>query len=509
MARIGEAKRRALQIPLDHFRGARGVAAAKWMLAAAAGVAAAGWLAVGYFQPGGGNLRYAPAPVAAVHQMWEAECNACHIPFAPIRDDAAFVSWRRPQAGDASGESLPRRRASDRLCQACHLGPEHHPTQKPHEVASCASCHHEHQGRDADLNRVADHACTVCHADLDAHTRTVESAASFDPPLAAHVTSFAADHPPFRSLARDPGAIKFTHGRHTSLGLAPPGKEEASLTLKDLAPEDRDRYAEFAANSTGMIQLRCHACHRDDSQEPGRTAGAYMRPISFDRDCRACHPIALPVGGLPVRVPHGLSPREMRGILTAALLENQEEIGKIRRRAVPLSDLKPGAAPLSDRIELGTVIASQVSALERELSGECNKCHTLIEQENADGGLMPHVAPAAIPQVWFAHARFDHAAHRGVSCKDCHPEAYAEGYLEEDPAASHEQVMIPDRTLCVKCHRPVVADGSPGARHDCAQCHRYHAGVRPGDAFHGRVASSMSDAEQQLMRQWLLDDSSP
>jgi hypothetical protein len=81
------------------------------------------------------------------------------------------------------------------------------------------------------------------------------------------------------------------------------------------------------------------------------------------------------------------------------------------------------------------------------------------------------VEPPRLPTVWLAQARFDHQAHRAMKCLECHPQA------GQSRAAS--DVLIDQRKqTCAKCHSPAATvDGKPhgGARHDCVECHRYHA----------------------------------
>ncbi|MFM8702496.1 MAG: hypothetical protein ACKOHG_01270, partial [Planctomycetia bacterium] len=181
----------------------------RWLTLACLGLGIA-WAAWGAFDA---PLHHAPGPVAAVHAKWENDCNACHVPFSPIKDD----TWL---------SNASTRQAMDGKCEACHRGPPHHPLQVAAEVGSCASCHVDHRGRGADISRVADQTCTACHANISAHrlvNGTVPAAT-----VTAPITRFDdGHHPAFAGLASDPGRLKFSHGRHMRAGLTfgPPSTE--------------------------------------------------------------------------------------------------------------------------------------------------------------------------------------------------------------------------------------------------------------------------------------------
>ena len=90
-------------------------------------------------------------------------------------------------------------------------------------------------------------------------------------------------------------------------------------------------------------------------------------------------------------------------------------------------------------------------------------------------GAFPEVEPVRIRAVWLRHARFDHTAHRAVACIECHADAYSEGQNSSKLASD---VLIPNIDNCVRCHAPrdeAVAKPLGGARHDCVECHHYHA----------------------------------
>src|SRR4051812_7511129 len=231
-------KKRTVRIPLDYYKRRDRLASWRLILSAMAVVTAGVWASgIGWdFWSASGRESRARrlathGPLARPHATWDAECEACHAPFRPI----GLSTWARPVLGDSS--------RSDALCQGCHAAPIHHASQSPGEVA-CASCHHDHRGRDASLVRIADQHCTRCHADLTAHM-SVDRA----PAVAETVTRFDSDpahHPEFRSTKRsDPGRLKFNHALHLTPGMASE-KGGPVQTLTMLRESDRARYREYA-----------------------------------------------------------------------------------------------------------------------------------------------------------------------------------------------------------------------------------------------------------------------
>ena len=138
-------KQRAIRIPLDYYKQRSPLDRWKLWLAAAALVVSLGWWASAYAFPSKGNTKYSHGPVIWAHAAWEAKCEACHLPFSPINGNDWAAAYM------VGGHA----RASEFLCKACHGAPEHHANENPAIVNNCGSCHHDHSGRDANLNRVA------------------------------------------------------------------------------------------------------------------------------------------------------------------------------------------------------------------------------------------------------------------------------------------------------------------------------------------------------------------
>ena len=444
------------------------------------------------------EARYSPAPLAQTHAMWENQCAVCHASSAPLDGD----NWLAQMTGE--------RRAADAACRTCHPGPPHHFSEKHSETPSCAGCHREHRGRGHALTLVADAQCLSCHRDIAQHT---EGKGRYH-----DVTGFSAEaHPEFRLLRdekKDPGTIEFNHSLHMSFGLRPDG-EGAFFTIADIPPGFRARYDRAGTQGTeAPVQLRCASCHRldhddaaapvkglPDAARPTRPAGAAMLPIVFEQHCQACHPLTFAPAptrqpkAAPLAVAHRLQPAEirtwLRGYFTGTLLDGELPEGKPKTtEKQPLGDAAPKIPrPLAggdrqgadQRSNLAEGHDTRIHDAERALYGpnRCQKCHAKLDPGL---GVEQRVARAQIPQLWFQHARFDHTAHRHVDCRECHVEAYS--------STTRHDVMLPGIRTCLNCHGPPRRDSDPGggtvtggARHDCALCHRYHAGDHP---LHGR-----------------------
>jgi hypothetical protein len=464
---------------------------------------AVGWCAWGLLdQP----RHHAPGPVAAAHARWERDCQACHIPFAPIKDDTLFTTASTRTAGDAK-------------CEACHKPAAHHPLQLAAEVGSCGSCHVDHRGRAADISRVADRTCTACHADIASHRRQPPPGGPETtlPADAASITRFDDEHhPAFASLAKDPGQLKFSHGRHMTAGLVFGGPSKAApLTYAMLDADERARLMPRDAGAADLVQLSCNSCHEFASASAAdetrltttalaaAPAGAYPLPVSFERHCVACHPLPYDPADPAKRLPHGLEPEPMQQRLVAAMLE-ESAAGRaaldapLPPRALPANPPEP-ALPETIR----TQVRDRVEKARGFTRGVCGKCHEAVDAPLPVASLLRgpvgptaasgeaetetwfRVPPVGVPDVWLKKARFNHVPHRGVDCRGCHEAAYPAVASGAASPLDNAIVMIAGRESCTGCHAPSGLDASGktvgGVRFDCVECHGYH-GLGPHDA---------------------------
>lgn len=381
---------------------------------------------------------YQARPVSQAHTFFNDDCAQCH--------KESF----RPLGRLAHGDDF--RSVEDATCLHCHDGAIHHPEQT--ETPSCATCHREHLGR-PQLARVPDPHCTACHADT--HTRSGKAT------FAARVTAFPDDHPEFGAWRggplTDPGTVRFNHKVH----LNPEGV---------LVPPDEA----LAGEGPARRRLDCTSCHEPDA------AGRYIKPVTYERHCASCHPLSARVVGeaigakaqaaaqqfARVPVPHR-EPELVRAVLRQRYTDFAREHRQGPERLAP----DPGGSPLPGPRRPQPVTEEQAQWVGRELAeaerllfdlkGGCAYCHTPAGPPDRSG--LPRYEKSSMPERWFPHSRFDHTAHRMLSCVSCH------GGASESTATA--DVLMPTLNLCQKCHAPKA-----GARHDCAECHRYHDRAR-------------------------------
>jgi predicted CXXCH cytochrome family protein len=358
----------------------------------------------------------------------------------------------------------------------------HHAVVKPDDEPSCASCHREHQGAAASIVRASDTQCLTCHRDLASHRVQSEGTLL----TYGNVTGFAPPsettkaHPEFRSLARDPGNIKFHHWLHLQPGIAG-SQARQKMRLADLPDEARRNYARSSGDGD-LVQLDCAACHEPEDE------GRHMRPIAYEQHCRACHPLTTAITeDEKADVPHGLARAQLEPVLDGLLLASELRNAEV----TPPSPSESADLPLIPGKTLGSNLAQKIqrdllgkrATFAAAVSAKCSQCHT--SRMASDDALLPDLPPANIPNPWFQHARFDHGSHRHVECRTCHRQAHqstmSAGVAANEPyrARDDEVVMIAGLEVCATCHGPKRGE-TGGARHDCAECHAYHGRDRVG-----------------------------
>jgi hypothetical protein len=502
-------KQRASGIPLDYFRHRNLFDRGKLILAGIAALGTIGWLVAGSLTGQKMETWYSPGPVSAAHAMWENDCQKCHVSFTPIGGDAAAAAF----VGDKA--------AIDANCRSCHQdiatksSPAGHHASKDPATLACSSCHHEHRGRAESLSRMADASCTNCHAQIAEHREGV----SLLSPAVQNVSHFDAEHhPEFRSIQADPRKLKFsaaTHHLHMTAGMAADAQHKEIMTVGMLSAEDRPRYAPGETDLNKPVPaLNCGSCHQlsglgfgleklaglPSAALPAKSNGAYMLPIVFENQCRACHPLTITPGQETNSyeklsasvVPHRLQPDELQRAVQhywegQFLQKNHLQV----ERDLPLPSRPTQLETQTGRDFIANGVARSANHLRAAV---CSKCHELSDAQASHAAatgsaaspettslLWPRVQPVNIPHAWFEHAKFDHSAHRAVAdCRKCHDGAYPPE--SSTPAASASHPMIPGRDTCIECHAPSQessATSRGGARFDCAECHRYHTAETP------------------------------
>jgi hypothetical protein len=511
-------KKRTVRIPLDYYKKPDGLSWWRWVLSFVAVLVATGWAAGLNWDFWSASRREARmrqlashGPLARSHASWDAQCDACHVPFRPIGQ----ASWATPLFGDS--------RQSNTKCQSCHAAGIHHARQDPQELA-CARCHHDHQGRDASLVRIADQHCRQCHTDLTAHIQ-----GDGPPAVDDTVTRFDGSpdhHPEFRSTGGiDPGHLAFDHARHLTLGMG--GSQSGPIQTLGMIPEpDRGHYKQYAQGKDALIKLDCAACHqlaREDTRSaspspPPHGGPAYMLPVTYQNHCRACHPLDFDPSFPTLVIPHPSQPEDVDATLWKTYA------AEFLKQNAPLLEERVPPRPMPGRMEsppagdARQAIGRMVGAAEKILFGakKCGECHSyensahepVAALDRWDPANPVRVTPTNIPVVWWRSATFTHSAHRAVDCRVCHERAYP-----ESKGASHQSkdVLLPAVKDCLQCHAPRGrASGANavtgGAGSDCTECHRYHNGDA---ALLDLSATPSSPATRLSLEQFLLGTPGP
>lgn len=510
----------------QYFRGSHWLKNWKWFLCwCVMGVALAGlyfswndrpWL----------NAQTTHGELASVHALWENKCDVCHREFN--LENASFNSVMSPD-----------KRWLDLNCTSCHTPPDHtrQAEWSKHQSQSCASCHHDHQGRGHSLVRIPDSNCVQCHANLSTITAKLEHA-NEGASVANSITSFA-DHPEFRSVS-GPDAyqrkMNFSHALHMTPGIVYQANQKNPVTLKDIPAEYRDFYKQ-PQQTEGIVQLDCASCHQLDSQRgtmndkkrvgsklgleklagthradsnsglslPPPGEGAYYLPIQFSVHCQACHSLQT-IHPLPdkdnkprnMNIPHHLQPAELekylRDVLSADLLAQETPSDPKNRTVRRLDNNDQISQALRQKIhsKVDELIAKvektiydepteEIRAKQRLGGSNCMHCHLSapsgFEEPVRVGSKRLPIIPPRVPTVWNAKARFNHISHRAVSCIDCHegtmPTGASGPYVEKEP------LHLPGKQNCIQCHGPLQRDTKSdrvfgGVRYGCTDCHLYH-----------------------------------
>ncbi len=370
-------------------------------------------------------------PLASAHTMFSNDCQQCHVEsFKPAQRLLQFDPGIRAVSDDA--------------CKRCHDGPVHHETQA--REPACASCHREHRGKVL-LAKVPDTYCTSCHIDLPANMKKgTEKECRFHWPI----TSFAGDHPEFalwRKNLPDPTRLRFNHRVH--LQLDP--KQVHQLKGK---------------------ALDCSQCHEPDAER------RYMKPVTYERHCKECHPLAVQVAGdfreqskdlraAVEKFNREWAPHKEPASVREELRQRYRRFAREHRDATKVPLTFPPVRPLPSKPQeppkpSGDWAAQQLDLAERMLfdgGGGCRYCHE--RKAPREPGELPQFLPNSMPARWLTSSVFRHDSHRMLTCTECHKEVLTSELTRD--------VLLPRIDNCKQCHNPQA-----GARHDCVACHLYH-----------------------------------
>ncbi|WP_194744963.1 cytochrome c3 family protein [Thermaurantiacus tibetensis] len=393
-------------------------------------------------------------PMSSAHARLVADCKACHqAPFESVTDSTC-----RSCHEDAHDHARP-----DRLLAVLAEPPG--PVAAARAMAGlppgrCTVCHTEHEGPKL-LSNPETSGCAGCHRDLS-HRLS-------DTPL-RDAGDWREDHPEFR-----PFVVAGFEGPRPLLRQVP----------LDRRPEDRNglRFSHAqhlsAANAVARMAQRlqaygrplgCADCHRPEKTGPG------FLPVAMERDCGACHSLAVAdASGRIVELPHG-KPAEV-----VATLAGLGPPVAPRPTVAGAARALPGAGPASP----GLAPAADLRAAAPFLpGGVCRDCHE-VQRDSAQGRLTFAIAPVHLIGRFYQRSQFPHGQHKTVRCATCH----AAGTSEQA-----EDLLLPAIATCRQCH----GNADWAARHPetkasgaCATCHWFHPDARaPGPDARGIVRTA-------------------
>ena len=378
-----------------------------------------------------GHSGMAFAMLAATNHLNQS-CGACHVAGNSGPNGMANAALRaEPAIFDLKGLAAAKPAAPtaiDGSCLKCHAGRNFHQPDAP--AISCSFCHAEHHG--ATMAAATTANCTFCHG--NAATMGVSRTMKV-------IHQFSDDHPQFRFIAekrRDPDTLKFNHALHLT-----------GTTIPKLP---------------GGIKLDCAFCHQPDA------AGAFMRPVNFEKNCRVCHSLQFDPETPELALPHGSAefvsaylrslPKQYLDL--AGKTHAADANGFAEKKLAGLRLQFGNGEELERRIFHSTATSgpeAQIGTLSgatRAVFPGCAYCH---EVKTSTAGL-PEITKPMMPELWLAQAKFNHAKHATVACAQCHDAARSKDTTD---------ILLPSKETCAACHSQ-----RGGVTDSCAECHTYH-----------------------------------
>ena len=257
-----------------------------------------------------GGSAVSNGPLSSAHASFGADCASCHTAFETVSNDKCAVCHEK--YGDELGAFSFASHYLYHSTDFTRIVPS------PDEV-SCATCHTEHTGRNAELTMVPDGTCATCHEDASSFAEHP----AFMPATLVGTASGDDDAPARRGgeLRLERTNLSFSHSQHVI-------EVRRSSDITD-------------------IQATCLTCHRAEDD------GAGFEPIAFENACAACH---IASGETTEWLPTvALSETEEPGVVSLAALrssrppgtqwtdfmstdEFQDRGGQIRKRTVYHAD---------------------------------------------------------------------------------------------------------------------------------------------------------------------------
>ncbi len=446
--------------------------------------------------------------LSRAHAFLENNCQACHQKaFVAVRDDACLSCHAAARQPAIVAQTVSAVRAAGSLSaplfindHAVHARLLKAVPPPPGDVASrvraairkafgrpddrCVTCHSEHQGptgfRPPDLAglppipalKVAN-SCTDCHGAL---RRRLADTPLIDTPDWAR-------HPNFRPLVTV--GIEAGKARIVRASLSDHPAEASGLSFSHAQHLMAGGGVARMAQTLGRYGagLECADCHHPAANGPG------YEPVNMERDCEACHSLAIGDAALGVsRLPHGEPAQVIAAIRAFYARLPAPPVPEPGRR-------RPGLAAEGARVALAATVrpdaarqADHAVQAAFQSGGVCAGCHLLIPANKAADA--PLVAPVRLTSRYLMRGTFDHrtAGHRasdpgGPACISCHA---------AEASTKSSDLLLPSVGQCATCHGRDKTQVKQAASADCAECHSYHAPDLPSRKPHD--ASRVADA---------------
>jgi Cytochrome c7 and related cytochrome c len=487
-----------------------------------------GALAVSYYYKRAPEKFFNPGPVSSHHANitramigdlssedlskngLSGNCDACHdksLTTGGGLTSKKFVQVLRDSF--RNGASSDRIDKIDNRCETCHskLSGWTHTFHEPNAVQSqCSSCHQEHRGP-GPIRLVASSQCTACHGNSGVMQAAARQKAPDNwTPLQRHpqpaqkivfnqlgrpvegytkvFSSFWEDHPEFRinlAKAAEPDKIR------------DPDSYVAADGIHDILRFNHSRHfrADIPAVDKAGRKLDCNYCHQLE------TEGRFMKRVSFEANCQACHQLQFDLNNPDLTLPHG-DATAVLGFLRS-ITSHYEDLAKTRGMTDPK---KIRTFIQEQRRQLGTQYGSDAQLINRvffeadpyklrpdaarpraaNFAG-CAYCH----QVNPAVVGAPTIVKPILVDRWMLQSDFDHAKHvavKGISCETCHQLARG--------STKSSDILLPVKDSCVQCHSPKAKPGFRTAA-ECITCHTFHGKGMPAIASADASKPSLKD----------------
>lgn len=522
------------------------------------------WLSFELAAPSRASSFHTHGELAGPHAAWDNDCAACHRPQEPsafgigslfrARDRWHDLTCTKCHAGPAHHATVADGEFHNR-CSNCHH--DHGGRANSLTQISDAHCTHCH------ANLSAAHS-----GHSPGYAATIGDFAK-DHPEFAVLRDYPPQKKDTSGRPYDRRRLKFSHALHMTPGLVAAAVPAEKKGTKDdptwtparierlSGPVAAERYRGADQKPDDPVRLNCQSCHQLDAKVPApdapatdptrlefnrlqdalrgqpraallppRPEGAHYLPVNYDAHCKACHPVQAPAGvsgGAVLEefpLPHRKQPAELLETLSG------EYAGRLaRKNPVRAAKAGPGGR-LDPRDPVVNAFGGEVDRLANAAMGSllqgaspagqtpppvpsgsaCGKCHYTAAPVTKLNEAT--IAPLPDRTVWFAHAKFNHVPHRGLTCGSCHPGTEPP---QTPPGAVNETepVLIWGVESCRACHSPtgtVVEHpngqtvSSAGVRHRCTDCHRYHNNDHP---LQGRGAAARDPQRPQELADFI------